>query len=165
MMVESIIPAILNLVLGPFSNRFGRKLILNSTSIGLTLYFAAVCLWRILSNHYPISPWFYGLSILFYAFSGGFYPMLAAMLSYTTDCSTEENRSSRITIVELMITLGVLLGTFISSYLVKIMTPLEIFLVSLSCIGVSAIYIIFFIKETIIMTEENRKLRGCVRNL
>jgi PCFT/HCP family folate transporter-like MFS transporter 1/3 len=163
MMVESVFPALFNLVLGPFSDRFGRKPILNSTSIGLALYFSFICLWTILSNHYPISPWIYGLSILIYALSGGFYPMFAAMLSYTSDTSTVDSRSSRITIVELMITLGVLLGTFTSSYLVKIMTPLEIFLVALSCIGISAIYIVFFIKETIVVTEENRKLRGCVR--
>lgn len=163
MMVESVIPALLNLVLGPFSNRFGRKLVLNSTSIGLTLYFAAICLWTILSNYYPISPWLYGLSILFYSLSGGFYPMFANMLSYTSDCSTEENRNFRITMVDVMITLGMVLGMFISSYLVKIISSLEIFLISLACIGISTIYIIFFIRETIVMTPEDRRLQGCVR--
>lgn len=95
MMLESVVPAILSLILGPFSDRFGRKLILNSTSLGLTLYFASLCVLKYLTPYLPISPWYYALSVLFFSLSGGFSVILTGVLSHTTDSSTERNRSER----------------------------------------------------------------------
>lgn len=95
MMLEAILPAILVLFIGPLSDNFGRKPILNITCFGLFLYFSTLCIINFLSNYYNISPWYYCICFGVFSLFGGFPCILTSILSHTADSSSASKRSER----------------------------------------------------------------------
>ncbi|KAG5672742.1 hypothetical protein PVAND_002842 [Polypedilum vanderplanki] len=118
--IHTVIPAILSLFLGPFSDTYGRKPILNSTFMGyaLTLIaFASVCFYS--EYIQPISPWIYALCYIPETLFGGWPSLLTATLCYVTDTTEETKRPFRLLIIELIIFIGVLLGNLLCSIILS----------------------------------------------
>ncbi|XP_043803934.1 uncharacterized protein LOC122720914 isoform X3 [Apis laboriosa] len=107
--VESIIPALLSLFLGPWSDIYGRKSIILSGYIGISLtYFllSSMTIW-------DINPWFLLIAYIPYACCGGFCIILLGTVCYLSDISNEQERGWQLAWMEALISVGILIGLHI----------------------------------------------------
>lgn len=149
-LLNSIIPAILSLFLGPWTDRFGRKKVICSTFIGYSLTYGLLTVVSFLSEQLPmIDPWIYVLPSIPAILSGGWPSMIVAVLCYITDLTDESKRSTRLTIIELLIFVGVLFGTASSSYILNLTSPTTVFIISTTCLTLATIYTIVFVDESV----------------
>jgi MFS transporter, PCFT/HCP family, solute carrier family 46 (folate transporter), member 1 len=154
-LMHSIIPAIMSLFLGPWSDKYGRKKLIFSTSLGFTVTLACFCVVSILSeSDIPLNPWIFVLPNIPVILSGGWPTMVLAVLCYTTDLTDETNRSSRLTIIEVIIFLGFILGTTGSSFVLNITSPTKVFIIGGSCCLIATFYILFVVEESVQNIEE-----------
>ncbi|XP_043803933.1 uncharacterized protein LOC122720914 isoform X2 [Apis laboriosa] len=104
--VESIIPALLSLFLGPWSDIYGRKSIILSGYIGISLtYFllSSMTIW-------DINPWFLLIAYIPYACCGGFCIILLGTVCYLSDISNEQERGWQLAWMEALISVGILIA-------------------------------------------------------
>lgn len=154
-LMHSIIPAIMSLFLGPWTDKYGRKKIIFSTSMGFTLTLACFCVVSILSeSDVPLNPWIFILPNIPVILSGGWPSMILSVLCYTTDLTDESNRSSRLTIIEVIIFLGVILGTTGSSFVLNMTSATTVFIIGGSCCLTATLYILFVVEESVQNIEE-----------
>lgn len=116
-MLESTVPAIVSLFLGPWSDKFGRRPILLSTftgenaiwishdlvnSIKYQSYFVGYLFSAIIlvvltqiTTAVNISPWWFLLSSVPSVFSGGTCALITILYCYVSDVATENKRAMR----------------------------------------------------------------------
>lgn len=157
MLIDAIIPAIFSLFVGPWSDKFGRKPILNLTFSGLFVSSVIIFGFSYMSEYTDINPWYYILASLPYALSGGTCCMLIGLLCYTTDISNDSNRGMKMGLLEGNIFLGALLGTLASSYLLNYTNSTIVFGISAAIIFLSTSYVILVLNESVKITEETSK--------
>ncbi len=100
------------LIVGPLSDRFGRKIVLLLALFGNLLQgvLAFFIIW------FQLHPYFFILANLFTGLGGDFTGVLAGAFSYIADVSSPKWRTLRIGIIEGMLALGGALGQFLSGY-------------------------------------------------
>ncbi|KAL0281618.1 UNVERIFIED_CONTAM: hypothetical protein PYX00_002552 [Menopon gallinae] len=111
-LLSSIVPAIMSLFLGPWSDYNGRKLILLAPMLGLAASFLIYAGFSYFPN---IAPAYFLLATLPFSFSGGYINFVSVTYSYISDVSCEENRAVRLGLVEASLYVGILVGV-ISNY-------------------------------------------------
>lgn len=147
---HTITPAILSLFLGNWSDLYGRKKVLCSTFLGYTLtlsLFAAVCFYS--EYIQALSPWIYVFCYIPATLSGGWPSLLTAALCYITDTVHLSARSKRLTIIELIIFLGVLIGTFFCSSLLSLTDGPTVFIIASVLALFGFLVITFFVDESV----------------
>jgi MFS transporter, PCFT/HCP family, solute carrier family 46 (folate transporter), member 1 len=70
-LIESIIPAIASLFIGPWSDKYGRKPIMLATFSGYFFTYTIISIICFASQYILINPWYYVLAFLPAAISGG----------------------------------------------------------------------------------------------
>lgn len=154
-LMHSIIPAIMSLFLGPWTDKYGRKKVIFATSLGFTLTLASFCVVSILSETDMIlNPWIFILPNIPVVLSGGWPSMILAVLCYTTDLTNDTNRSSRLTIIEIIIFLGVILGTIGSSFILNLTSATTVFIIGGTCCLTATTYILFVVEESVQNVED-----------
>ena len=107
--IASHIPSIIvTILLGPISDRFGRKPILFLAALGSVLEGISV----ILILHFKWSPYYFVGAYFLGGMFGSFTGVLASSFSYITDVSSEKWRGFRIGIVEAFFSIGIACGEF-----------------------------------------------------
>ena len=152
-LIDSIVPAVLSLFVGPWADKFGRKPVLNSTFCGLFLSSMVVFGLSYLTKFMEINPWYFIWAYLPFAMSGGFCSLFIGILCYTTDISTENDRSTKIGLIEGNMFLGALLGTLASSYVLNYTSPTIVFGISAAFIFMGTFYVVVVLKESVKVTE------------
>lgn len=146
---NSIVPTILSLFLGPWSDKYGRKKILTGVFIGYTLSMGWITVVSFISEYIETnSPWNYFFAQLPLMLSGGLPTFTTVILCYITDLTDEDSRSRRFTIVELIIFIGVLLAFASSSFILTVTSPSTVFLISFACISIGTLIEICFVTES-----------------
>lgn len=159
-LLQSIVPALLSLFIGPWSDKFGRKPVLNSTFFGFSISMSCVALVSYFSDYVQVlDPWNYVFAAVPLVAFGGFTSMLIAILCYSTDVTTESNRSIKIGIIEIIIFVGVFFGTLASSFILRLTNPTVVFLISAGCVILATIYTVLFVEESVVLSEG---VHGCV---
>lgn len=153
-LLDSIIPGLLSLFFGSWSDKFGRKKVICATFFGhflslLTL--AAITYFY--DKHAIINPWLYVMPYVPLILTGGWPTMIVATLCYATDLSDENTRSTRLAIMEIITFLGILLGIASCSFVLKLTCANTVFIISTVCAGVAATFSLIFIKESLEMPE------------
>ncbi|XP_055627244.1 proton-coupled folate transporter [Toxorhynchites rutilus septentrionalis] len=148
-LIESIIPALCSMFIGPWSDKYGRKPVLLSTFIGSFATYCLVTIVCLLSDQYEIDPWYYLLAFIPAAFSGGNCALITGVFCYITDVTTEQNRAVKMGILEAAIFCGLLLGTLSSSYILRWTNATVVFAIATGSIFFGILYIAICIEESI----------------
>lgn len=163
---NAIFPGILCLCIAQWSDKFGRKKMLNCICCGLTISMASITIISFYSDYISVnSPWNYFIAQLPFIFFGGWPTLLTLVLCYLTDQTTVENRSYRFTIVELIIFFSVLVAIASSSFILKITNVTIVFAISFSCILMGTIIEIFLVEESVKDVKQGVKLQDKIYEL
>lgn len=147
--MHSVIPAIVSLLLGPWTDKFGRRKALIIIFVGFSMSLIGFSIVSTVADLRPvISPWIYVLPHFPAVLTGGYGTLLLLSLCYVTDTSDDFNRSTRLTIIEIIMFGGFISGKLISSFMIDRTGASVIFhIASLSAI-IATIFIIFFLYES-----------------
>ncbi|KAI4470155.1 MFS transporter [Holotrichia oblita] len=91
-LLAQVAPALIVLVLGPWSDQHGRRPVLIVNMIGFCLGGIAAV---IVASIDSLSAWYFTGCSLFIALFGGVTPFLTAIICYISDITTAENRGFR----------------------------------------------------------------------
>ena len=140
------------LILGPLSDRFGRKPILLLSLIG-TLLQGVIAVTIVGFN---LSPYYFILASFLTGICGDYTGLLAGAFSYIADASTPKWRTFRIGMIEGMLALGGAMGQFLSGYWLNQVNCYFLPLVGFgtACAFVALLWIVLFIPES--LTQEER---------
>lgn len=148
--INYVVPAILSLFLGAWSDKFGRKNVICGIMFGFSLSLILFCLTSFIAeDNSSISPWLYLLCYLPMIFSGGYPSLLVAAICYITDVTNESSRSFRLTVLEVITFIGIFLGVASSSFILKLTNPTTAFFILATCVTLASLYAIAFLNESL----------------
>ena len=142
---------IITILLGPLSDRYGRKPILLLAAAGLTLEgFIAM-----LIVHFQWNPYYFIIANFIGGMSGDYSGILSGSYSYIADVSSEKWRGLRIGIIEGVFCIGAAAGPFLIGYWLQqnncdFILPLWLYV---ACNITAGLYIMFCIPESLTKTE------------
>lgn len=94
-MIESIVPALMTLFIGPWSDKYGRRPVLISSCSGNFLIYFLITVISFISSITPVDPWVYVLAFVPAMFTGGSSALLTGVMSYVTDVTAPKDRALR----------------------------------------------------------------------
>ncbi|CAK9816013.1 Proton-coupled folate transporter [Anthophora quadrimaculata] len=143
-LVESVIPALLSLFLGPWSDIYGRKPIMVSGYIGTSLTYLILSLISI----WDINPWFILIAYVPYACLGGFCIILLGTICYVTDISDEQERGWQLAYMQALISVGILIGILAGPVIFQAHGYTVVFVIATICCILSGLYICLIVPDT-----------------
>lgn len=156
-LLTNVVAGVVSLLMGPWSDTFGRKKIICANFFGYTLALVMLTLVTLLAEAKVLAnPWFFVMPYVCIAATGGFPAMLLSVYCYVNDISNESSRSYRITTVELTIFSGIIAGTAVCSYAAKLFSAATVFSISTVLALAATIFVLTFIQESV----ETVKLLG-----
>lgn len=160
--LNSIVPTVLSLFLGTWSDKYGRKKVLNCVFVGYTTTMGWFAIVSYISHHVAVlSPWNYLFAQLPFMMFGGLPTTIIIILCYITDQTTETNRSTRITIVEIIMFTSVLIAVASSSFVLEWTDAPTLFTISFSSIFIGTLIVIFFVEETVHVKQDVKLIDQC----
>lgn len=148
-LLQSLIPSIISLFIGSWSDKFGRKPVILSSFVGYFLFYVFACIIGFLSLKYVINPWFYILGIIPISISGGTCALITGTFCYIADCTTSKNRAYRMVLIEACIFIGLMCGSLSSSYLLYATNSVIVLFTSAITMLLAIIYTIIFVDESL----------------
>uniref|UniRef100_A0A182WB54 Major facilitator superfamily (MFS) profile domain-containing protein n=1 Tax=Anopheles minimus TaxID=112268 RepID=A0A182WB54_9DIPT len=167
--IKSVLPALSALLLGAWSDRYGRKPTMLIASAGVLCSFFLLTALTLLSMRVTVTPWYYTAAYLPFSLLGGMTVITAAAFSYLSDVTNEQTRTMRMGFMEAAMMAGALLGFLTSSYIVEWLNVAATFLIATVLIVLAIVYIIFCTEDSIILSNDNgtreklRDLLSCER--
>ncbi|CAB3983511.1 solute carrier family 46 member 3-like [Paramuricea clavata] len=149
------VPSIISsLLLGSWSDKFGRKVAILLPLIGLSIEAIS----SILNAHfYDASPVYLLYGNILSGIFGGFSTILMALFSYMADITKDKsNRTLRIGLLESMTFVGGATGELISGVLIEKLGFMAPFITILSLITIIIFYILFVLKESYFPNQQSR---------
>lgn len=102
-----------------------------------------------LSKYYEMSPWYYFFAQIPFMIVGAWPTLIVIHLCYMADQTDESNRSTRLTVMELAIFGGRLLGSASSSFVLQYTSPTIVFSISLGILLCGTLLVILFAEESV----------------
>ncbi|GBP07923.1 hypothetical protein EVAR_78077_1 [Eumeta japonica] len=153
----AIVPTILSLFLGAWSDKYGRKPLIMWPLLGMSLTSYLLVGFAALNG---LGPWWYLLTVIPFTFSGGYSALFTGSFCYMADISTEKDRSFRISLMEAGLLFGNVIGTLASPYLVRVLGNVPLLIVVASAYTLAYVYVLFWIKESV-----KKATQGSMRSL
>lgn len=151
LLFNSIIPATLSLILGSWSDIYGRKKILMMSFSGYTCTLALITLFSYISDNIEtLSPWWYLIAEMPMAFAGGWPLLDIGVCCYVADLSNEQNRSFRLGTITFLNFMSNVSAYYSSSFILSATNLTIVFLISFFCAISGFLWAIFMIDESII---------------
>ena len=153
--VANRVPSIfITILMGPLTDRFGRKMGVYLPALGNTLQ----GIFSIFIIKYNLNPYYFILANFIGGIFGDFTGILASSFSYVADISSPRWRSLRIGLVESGLAFGGSIGVFFGGYwLNKIncdFIPVTIFYTA--CNFAAVVYVILFVPESLTKSERKK---------
>ncbi|KAM0729267.1 putative peptidoglycan muropeptide transporter SLC46 [Formica fusca] len=143
--IESIFPSFLSLFLGPWSDKYGRKPVILSGYIGISLTYLLLSM---IAN-WEIVPWYFLIAYIPMALLGGISVLMLASFCYITDITDNNERAWHLAWLDALISLGVLIGLFSGPAVYETYGYTAVFSVATVLCIVATLYILLFIPETV----------------
>ncbi|XP_055588510.1 proton-coupled folate transporter-like [Uranotaenia lowii] len=147
--VNSVVPALVGLFLGPWSDRFGRKPVIVLPCVGYVMTYVLKAVIFAVSEQAPVSPWFYLVADIPAVLCGGTTVVMAGMYSYVSDVVPNQGRTIRMGMQNSAALTGALLGLMSSSFVLRWTNTGIVFLIALVAIVLSTIYLVLFVEDSI----------------
>lgn len=149
-LLATVAAGVISLLMGPWSDTFGRKKVICANFFGYTAALMTLTLLTLLAEAKVFAnPWFFVLPYVCIAATGGFPATLLSVYCYVSDITNESDRSFRITTVELTMFSGMITGIWSCSYAAKIFSAATVFGVSSILTLVSTLFVLTFIEESV----------------
>lgn len=145
-LTEALLSIAFTLFIGPWSDKFGRKPLLISTTTGFLLTYTSLLILYALKIQ--ISTWFYVLAFGFVALLGGHVTLFVAIYCYVTDTSTEETRSTNLVVLEAVLSAGIVAGFISSSYIYVWYGATEIMAIAAIATFITWLWVVFVLRES-----------------
>ena len=155
--LASRVPAMITvLILGPLSDRYGRKILLITAVVGALLQ----SMIALVIVNFHLSPYFFILASFFTGICGDFTGVLAGSFSYIADVSTPKWRTFRIGMIEGMLALGGAVGQFLSGYWLNqnhcnFLSPMSL---EVACCLATLIWVVFLVPESLSRKERLKRV-------
>lgn len=150
---SKVLPAIVTFFIMPWSDRYGRKKVFLISFFGSSMSVLLMYLTAIQGKQ--ASPWNYALAHIPNALVGASSTKSTVIFSYIADVSSKSEKSTRLVIAEIVISIGSFTGSIASSYIFKLTNAETVFLISLFCSTISCLLIITFVDESLKVRQEN----------
>jgi MFS transporter, PCFT/HCP family, solute carrier family 46 (folate transporter), member 1 len=82
------------------------------------------------------------------------FPFSTGIFCYIADVTTDQNRAVKMGVLEAILFLGLLIGSLSSSYVLAWTSATSVFLIATLSILIGLSYIIFYIKESVVIHNE-----------
>ncbi|CAI6373169.1 unnamed protein product [Macrosiphum euphorbiae] len=154
-LIETLVPCITSLFLGPWSDVNGRLPLLLTAISGMVI---SNCMYSAFSTIPSLSPIMFLLCSIPVAVSGGYGALFMAASCYIVDITDCKSRAFRLGVLFAFVSFGSILGSVLSSILYGKSTTYSFCLSSFVSI-VGLLYTYIFLKETIVVKKgEDTKL-------
>lgn len=153
-LADAVIPAILNLFVGPWSDRFGRKPVLLTTFSGCAaslLLITVICAWS--SWYQPLDPWFYAIAFVPSALSGAICTLMTTVYCYIADVTSERERGAKMAMLDAALYGGMLLGSLSSSFILRKTNSTTVFAVASGAAILAVLFIALRVRESVRVSE------------
>lgn len=149
-MLNSFFPPICSLLLGSWSDIYGRKPIMMMSFIGYSMTLILFAIFAYISDYVvTLSPWVYFIAEIPISILGGWPLLDVAASCFVTDVSDKSKHSTRLgTLSALNMTMG-FLANFSSSYLHAATSSTTVFTISFVCCLFGLLIVIFVVEESI----------------
>ncbi|XP_050530703.1 proton-coupled folate transporter-like isoform X2 [Daktulosphaira vitifoliae] len=153
--IETLLPSIMILFFGPWSDKNGRLPLMISAISGILLSNCMFCVMSTMPDLPPVMFLFCSIPV---ALSGGTSALYIASFCYLVDITDVKTRAFRLGVLQSFISVGLIFGSISSPYLYKYSSTIT-FAVATLIIILSLLYTYVFLKETVIINENsNSKL-------
>ncbi|XP_037954829.1 tetracycline resistance protein, class C-like [Teleopsis dalmanni] len=148
-LITALIPAILSLFVGPWSDKFGRRFVILATFSGYFINFAILTILAGVAINSAFSPWLYIIASVPVAITGSTCVMVTGIYAYISDVASETDRAKRFMLNEAALGAGTALGNLCGGYLYEVTNVVTIFGISAACSAAVLIYAYFVLVESI----------------
>ncbi|XP_011860808.1 PREDICTED: proton-coupled folate transporter-like [Vollenhovia emeryi] len=143
--MESIIPSLLTLFLGPWSDKYGRKPLILSGYISTSLTYLLL---SVLAQ-WDVGPWYFLIAYIPTGLLGGIGVLILASVCYITDITDDNERAWHLAWLDALISLGALIGLLCGPVIFEACGYSAVFGVAFMFCALATLYIIFFVPETV----------------
>uniref|UniRef100_T1PBL8 Major Facilitator Superfamily protein n=1 Tax=Musca domestica TaxID=7370 RepID=T1PBL8_MUSDO len=148
-LLESIIPAIVSLFIGPWSDKFGRRPIVLTTFTGYLTGSIILTFLSFIATKTVVSPWIFLLSSVPSVLSGGTCALITGIYCYISDVAKEKARALRMVLNEASLCTGMMIGNVVSGYLYAATNTVTVFAISSGLMLLALIYVVIFVIESL----------------
>ncbi|CAH0713273.1 unnamed protein product, partial [Brenthis ino] len=113
--IEYLFPALLSLFLGVWSDTYGRKPLIVWPLLGMSLTGILIVVYSVMDN---LGPWWYILTSVPFSVTGGYVILYSGAYCFVSDTSSSDSTTIRMTMVDATTSLGSVVGTMLSTYLI-----------------------------------------------
>lgn len=93
--VQAIVPVVMSLFIGPWSDKYGRKPVIISSMIGYFLTHSTIAVITYVSTKIVLTPWVYVLAYVPMSLLGGNCGFFTGVFCYVSDTSSVKSRGMR----------------------------------------------------------------------
>lgn len=93
--VQAIVPVLMSLFIGPWSDKYGRKPVIISAMIGYFLTHCMIVISLYVSTKMYLTPWLYVIAYVPSSLLGGNCAFFTGVFCYVSDTSSLKNRGMR----------------------------------------------------------------------
>lgn len=161
--MQSGVPIFLNLFLGSWTDRHGRKLCMILPIFGECITSAAQML-TVYYRHWSIEITGF-IEGIFVSITGGPMTMNMAVFSYIADITTEEMRTVRVGFINVFSTVGIPIGSALSGILYLRTGYYGVFGITSGLFGIGVLYAIIRIKNVIPESAQSQREMTCCEDL
>ncbi|XP_053677067.1 proton-coupled folate transporter-like [Anopheles nili] len=145
----SVLPALCALLMGPWSDKYGRKPAMIVPSVGFITTYVMIGILSLLSKRFLVDPWCYVVAHIPAAILGGPTVLMAAIFSYLTDTTEESNRTVRMGILQACTMLGAFVGLLSSSFILQWTNVPTMFFLSAAAVAISCGFLYYCLEDSI----------------
>ncbi|XP_063830514.1 probable peptidoglycan muropeptide transporter SLC46 isoform X1 [Ostrinia nubilalis] len=149
--IAAVVPAALSLFLGVWSDKYGRKPLLVWTFLGMTFNGMLSVVYSMVES---LGPWWYIVSSLPCALTGGFHIIMIGAFCFIKDITDDDNRSFRLTMLTLTNALAQTTATMLCPYIVKWIGNVYLLLLAATLYTLAYAFTMVIVEESLTNIEQ-----------